>query len=454
VEEAVTAYERAIEVKPESLQAYLLLAQLHIKSEAWDEAASVYQLAIDRNPNAVDAYSGLGYVHSQTGDLELALAAYSAAVDLRPDSFNERKNLAILYQQMGYIQDAIREGTRALELAPADQKTAIEGFLAQLGAVEPGALAEADEAVQRLIAQGSSQMGAEDWAAAEETFEAVLDLAPDSPYAHSALAYVYARQGRLEEAIAQNEVVVELLPEDYNSFKNLALLYEEMGDLVSAIRATERAIPLAPDNELQALQAFLQELTQRQGESSSTGSQIQPAGDLSPADRNQMYLAPPPVTIEPGRAYKAIIETEKGNIVLELYAARVPEAVNNFVFLAREGFYDDTTFHRVIPGFMAQAGDPTGTGAGGPGYAFPDEFDATLRHDGPGVLSMANAGPDTNGSQFFITYEAAPWLDAKHTVFGRVIAGMDVLESLDPRDPQQNPDVAGDRIRTITIQEE
>jgi peptidylprolyl isomerase/peptidyl-prolyl cis-trans isomerase B (cyclophilin B) len=160
------------------------------------------------------------------------------------------------------------------------------------------------------------------------------------------------------------------------------------------------------------------------------------------------------LVIEPGKSYRATIVTEKGEIQLELYSDRVPETVNNFVFLAREGFYDDTAFHRVIPGFMAQAGDPTGRGSGGPGYVFGDEFDATLRHDGPGILSMANAGPDTNGSQFFITYVPAPWLDDVHTVFGRVVEGMEVLESLTPRDPEQNPDFAGDRIKTITIQED
>jgi cyclophilin family peptidyl-prolyl cis-trans isomerase len=128
--------------------------------------------------------------------------------------------------------------------------------------------------------------------------------------------------------------------------------------------------------------------------------------------------------------------------------------VNNFVFLARDGFYDDTTFHRVIPGFMAQGGDPSGTGRGGPGYTFPDEFEPTLRHDKPGMLSMANAGPNTNGSQFFITYDATPWLDNRHAVFGRVIEGLDVLESLSARDPQQNPASPGDRIQTIVIQEE
>jgi cyclophilin family peptidyl-prolyl cis-trans isomerase len=159
------------------------------------------------------------------------------------------------------------------------------------------------------------------------------------------------------------------------------------------------------------------------------------------------------MTIDPSKSYRATIVTEKGNIVVDLHADRAPNTANNFVFLAREGFYDNTTFHRVIPGFMAQGGDPTGTGSGGPGYAFADEFDPTLRHDGPGVVSMANAGPGTNGSQFFITYDATPWLDDRHAVFGRVVEGMNVLESLTPRDPQQNPDYPGDTILTIIIQE-
>ncbi len=178
------------------------------------------------------------------------------------------------------------------------------------------------------------------------------------------------------------------------------------------------------------------------------------AGDLSPAARNGMYSAPPPMTIDPSKNYVAIIQTEKGDIRLQLFADKAPRTVNNFVFLARQGFYDDTTFHRVLPDFMAQGGDPSGTGAGGPGYQFADEFDPTLRHDGPGVISMANAGPGTNGSQFFITYKATPWLDDHHTVFGKVVDGMDVLRSLTPRDPQQNPGFAGDTIKTILIEEQ
>ena len=172
----------------------------------------------------------------------------------------------------------------------------------------------------------------------------------------------------------------------------------------------------------------------------------------NPVERNGMYAAPPPLTIDPAKQYIATIETEKGNIVAELYADRVPNTVNNFVFLAREGFYDNTTFHRVITDFMAQAGDPTGTGMGGPGYQFADEFDPTLTHDGPGILSMANAGPGTNGSQFFITYAATPWLDGGHSVFGRVTEGLDVLYSISLRDPQRAA-TPGDLIRTIRIEE-
>lgn len=170
----------------------------------------------------------------------------------------------------------------------------------------------------------------------------------------------------------------------------------------------------------------------------------------------KQYSASPPMTIDPARKYAAIIKTERGDITVRLHAAEAPITVNNFVFLARDGFYDDTTFHRVIPDFMVQAGDPTGTGRGGPGYRFNDEPAAlALSHDGPGVLSMANAGPNTNGSQFFITHVATPWLDGKHAVFGKVAdqASLDVLLSIRERDPGSDPS-PGDRIHAIEIVEE
>jgi len=139
--------------------------------------------------------------------------------------------------------------------------------------------------------------------------------------------------------------------------------------------------------------------------------------------------------IDPQKSYSATFKTDKGDIVVQLFPDKVPLTVNNFVFLARQGFYNNTIFHRVIARFMAQGGDPTGTGSGGPGYAFADEFHPSLKHDKPGVLSMANAGPGTNGSQFFITHVPTPWLDNKHSVFGQVISGMDILLNIPPRDP-------------------
>ncbi len=184
-------------------------------------------------------------------------------------------------------------------------------------------------------------------------------------------------------------------------------------------------------------------------EESSTMAKTMPE---NPAARNGMYDSPPPMVIDPEKDYVATIETEKGDIVVDLFEARAPKTVNNFVFLAREGFYDNTTFHRVIEDFMAQAGDPTGSGMGGPGYRFTDEFHPELKHDSPGILSMANAGPNTNGSQFFITFVPTPWLDNKHAVFGKVVEGMDVLMSIDVRDPQMARE-PGDLIKTIRIEE-
>src|SRR5213596_1899978 len=149
----------------------------------------------------------------------------------------------------------------------------------------------------------------------------------------------------------------------------------------------------------------------------------------------QQWTSPPEMVIDPDKRYTAEIETSMGTMVAELDPASAPKTVNNFVFLAREGFYDGVIFHRVISNFMAQGGDPTGRGSGGPGYKFEDEFHPSLKHNQQGILSMANAGPNTNGSQFFITHVPTPHLDNRHTVFGQVVEGLDVLMSIPPRDP-------------------
>jgi peptidyl-prolyl cis-trans isomerase B (cyclophilin B) len=155
----------------------------------------------------------------------------------------------------------------------------------------------------------------------------------------------------------------------------------------------------------------------------------------------QQYSAPPAMTIDIKKTYTATLETSRGTITCDLFTTDAPVTVNNFVFLARDGFYNGTKFHRVIEDFMVQGGDPTGTGRGGPGYRFNDEFNP--RKHQRGSLSMANAGPNTNGSQFFITHIATDWLNGKHTVFGQVRSGQEVVDAI-----QQ-----GDILKSVTIQE-
>ncbi len=155
----------------------------------------------------------------------------------------------------------------------------------------------------------------------------------------------------------------------------------------------------------------------------------------------KQYSSPQAMQLDPTKAYTATIQTNRGNIEIDLYADKVPNTVNNFVALARDGFYDGISFHRVIADFMVQCGDPTGSGRGGPGYRFNDEFHPELVHDGPGVLSMANAGPNTNGSQFFITHVATNWLDNKHSVFGKVRSGQDVVDAIQQGDVMERVEI-------------
>lgn len=171
------------------------------------------------------------------------------------------------------------------------------------------------------------------------------------------------------------------------------------------------------------------------------------------APKVKQWDSPPKMAIDPNRIYLAILRTEKGDIEIELFAERAPITVNNFIFLAKQGYYDKTTFHRVIPDFVAQGGDPTGTGAGGPGYRFEDEIDPHLSFDDEGYLAMANSGPNTNGSQFFITYAPLPHLNGLHTIFGKVVGGMEVVRALSPRNPAQGAASEGDQLLTVEIVE-
>jgi cyclophilin family peptidyl-prolyl cis-trans isomerase len=179
-----------------------------------------------------------------------------------------------------------------------------------------------------------------------------------------------------------------------------------------------------------------------------TGSGV--LASVQPATRNAVYTAPPPMAIDPAARYEAVIATGGGEIRIELFAGSAPVTVNNFVQLAREGFYDNTTFHRVLDGFMAQAGDPTGTGRGGPGYRFEDEVDGGAALDRKGLLAMANSGPDSNGSQFFITFAETDFLTGLHTLFGEVTQGIEIVDAIELRDPA-SPTGPGQLVESITI---
>ena len=180
-------------------------------------------------------------------------------------------------------------------------------------------------------------------------------------------------------------------------------------------------------------------------ETEETGEEVGEGEELQ-------WDSPPELTLDLEKVYIATLVTEKGDVSVELFSQGAPITVNNFVFLAEQGFYDETTFHRVLPGFMAQGGDPTGTGSGGPGYQFADEIIHGVTFNQEGLLAMANGGPGTNGSQFFITYGATPHLNGLHTIFGKVIEGMDVIHALTPRDPSEAPDFPGDRLIRVEIE--
>lgn len=179
-----------------------------------------------------------------------------------------------------------------------------------------------------------------------------------------------------------------------------------------------------------------------------------PAGyELSPflsEDRKTSFDSAQQV-LEPATDYRAVVETNKGRMVLDLFQDQTPQTVNSFVFLAKNHYYDGIIFHRVLEDFMAQTGDPTGTGRGGPGYQFADEFVAGLGHEGKGILSMANAGPATNGSQFFITFRETSYLDGRHSVFGKVVEGDDVLDRLQRIDPSRPNNIEADVMERVYI---
>ncbi len=222
-----------------------------------------------------------------------------------------------------------------------------------------------------------------------------------------------------------------------------------------AQRAAHRRIVAILAMALSALALNACGLSQAQPGRPSLLAQNQPSTSVTPVLVGpSQYSSAPPMLIDQSKQYFATIKMANGReFVVQLYPDKAPLTVNSFVFLAQQGFFDGTSFHRVLEGFMAQGGDPTGTGTGGPGYQFDNEAN-DLTFGKAGVVAMANAGPNTNGSQFFITFGPTGLSERDYTIFGQVIRGMDVVNSLTRRDPQENPSYLGDIIRSISITQE
>lgn len=229
----------------------------------------------------------------------------------------------------------------------------------------------------------------------------------------------------------------------------IALLVAVLAGVIVAIIAGEGRF--APQSNTQANNYSIPSPTQSQPTLSSYSTLTQMTNVLVPPVSKLQWLSPPQMTIDTTKQYFATIKMAKGGeFVIQLYSDKAPITVNNFVFLAQQGFYNGATFHRVLEGFMAQGGDPTGTGIGGPGYQFANEKN-DLAFDKAGVVAMANAGPDTNGSQFFITFGPNSLSESDYPIFGQVISGMDVVNGITRRDPQTNPTFPGDAMASVTI---
>ncbi|HSH03963.1 MAG TPA: peptidylprolyl isomerase [Anaerolineae bacterium] len=237
-----------------------------------------------------------------------------------------------------------------------------------------------------------------------------------------------------------------------------AQAYLRLDEQEMAIEAAEQSLETAPAEQKGQIEGFINNVraAEQGAEAIESGNVVEvdggnerPLAQIEPAARNNIFNAPPPMVIDTSLNYQAVIKTNKGRMQIQLFTEQAPMTVNNFIYLAQQGFYDGTTFHRVIEDFMAQGGDPTGTGTGGPGYRFEDEVDNGLAFDRRGLLAMANSGPNTNGSQFFITFAPTPWLDGNHTIFGELVMGDDVLSDITIREPSSG--VESDVIEKIEI---
>lgn len=474
---------------------------------AWDNTIAIYERALELTPNEDFYYLFLGRAYLERSTIEADAATQAAlfaaaeerlllAQRVNPLNTDHTANLARLNTRL--TQLARDEATRAerldqaegyyqsaLQLSPQNSiiRNEYGGLMLELRGDCEQALAIYDEAVAvdpyfttlffaradaYLTCAGRNAANAD----TQESYyrESIASL-EDGLALQPGNARAWLQMGQLQQQVGDDEAAVVALQNALdNDASNalpawnvnylIALSYREIGDVDTAVAQAQLALSQAPAESAAQVQQLLVELgaepaTEIPATPADTGAVAlegeRPFANIEPAARNGLLTAPPPFVLDTSLTYEAILTTDKGEMRLRLFDDEAPITVNNFIFLAEQGFYDGTTFHRVLADFMAQGGDPTGLGAGGPGYQFQDEVDNGLTFDRPGLLAMANAGPNTNGSQFFITLAPTPWLDGNHTIFGELIAGTDVLSGLTLRDPNTNPSFPGDRIESIQI---
>ncbi len=464
---------------------------------SWDSAIAIYQSAIDRTPREDFYYLFLGRAYLERSNITTDQAEQSQllaeaeqqlfiAQAINPLNTDHTANLARLNTRWaGVTTDPALRSQRLLKaeqyyqsaLTLSPQNSVIRNEYARL-TLSQGTTCEAGLAIYEQSATidpyyadtffGWADAAAACAAEAEEAerdglyAEAAaaltqgLDLQPNNARAWVRAGQLYQQIGQLEEAIAAYDQSLRVDPFQqevpaWNVKYLQAQIYQQMGDLTQAEALAVEALQAGPPEFQGEIQLFIQQLRPESTIPTSLAEMERPLTTLPLPERNNYYTEYPAFIIDPAQAYEAVIQTSQGELRLRLFPQAAPLAVNSFAFLAQQGYYDGTTFHRVIEDFVAQGGDPTGTGGGEPGYRFTDEVDNGLSFDRPGLLAMANAGPNSNGGQFFITYAPQPALNGRHTIFGELIEGEEVLQSLTLRDPEQNPAFTGDLILRIDI---
>ena len=463
----------------------------------WDSAIAIYQDAIDRAPQEDFYYLFLGRAYLErsniTSDLTeqqqlLAEAEQQLfnAQEINPLNTDHTANLARLNTRWAsvsaddtnrsrHLLDAEQYYQSALTLSP--QNSVIRNEYARLVLVEGQGCAEGLAIYERSAtidpffadtffawADAAAGCAAEaEGAAADAFFSQAADALAQGLALQPDNARAWVRAGQLYQQIGQNQAAIDAYEQSllvdpnqqevptWNVKYLQAQVYRDMGDLAQAEALASEVLQIGPPEFQGEIQLFIQQLQPDAAAPVPLAESERSLASIPLTERNNYYTEYPDFIIDMTQSYEAIIQTSQGEMRLRLFPQEAPIAVNSFIFLAQQGYYDGTTFHRVITDFVAQGGDPTGTGGGEPGYRFTDEVDNGLTFDRLGLLAMANAGANTNGGQFFITFGPLPSLNGRHTIFGELIAGEAVLQSLTLRDPEESPELEGDPIIRIDI---